>query len=216
MIRCIVGLIEMPGPIKAMKRQIIIINGGSTYDSYAEYLKHLKGVKLDFDRLMRVGWKDSFARKLGEGFQVIQPKMPNPNNAKYVEWVIWFRKITPFIKSGAVLVGHSLGGIFLTKYLSTHSFPKKIRATILIASPFHKNGMEESLGDFKLSTSLRKFTKQGGKIFIYHSTDDPVVPVEHAEEYHKMLPSAVLRIFKNKAHFNQSSFPELVKEIRSL
>ena len=199
-----------------MKQQIIIINGGSVYDSYEAYIKHLKGIKLDFDRLTKVGWKDSFAKKLGVEFQVIHAKMPNDNNAKYGEWAIWFKKIIPFIKDGAVLVGHSLGGIFLAKYLATHLFPKKIKATILISAPFRNKGMNESLGDFFLPKSIRKFAIQGGRIFIYHSKDDPVVPVQHANEYHKELTGSVLRIFQNKGHFNQPTFPELVKEIQSL
>ena len=199
-----------------MKQQVIIINGGSTYDSYGDYLKHLKGVKLDFDRLMRTGWKDSFAQKLGKQFEVVQPRMPNPNNAKYSEWSIWFKKLLPFIKNGAVLVGHSLGGIFLAKYLASHTFPKKIKATILISAPFHSKGMSESLADFGLSPSLSKFTRQGGRILIYHSKDDMVVPVKHAEEYKNALPNAELRIFQSKGHFNQTTFPELVKEIKNL
>jgi uncharacterized protein len=173
-------------------------------------------VKLDFNRLLQAGWKESFARKLGKGFQVIQPKMPNPSNARYAEWEIWFRKIVPFIKSGAVLVGHSLGGIFLAKYLATHAFPKKIKATILIAAPFDRKSMDESLGDFTLPASLKRFARQAGRVFIYHSADDPVVPVEHAEKYHRALPAATFRLFRHKAHFNQPTFPELVSEIRSL
>lgn len=206
-----------------MQRQVVIIHGGSAYDSYADYLKHLKGVKLDFKRLTAVGWKDSFARKLGRGFHVIQPKMPNPNNATYVEWEIWFKKVIPFIKNGAVLVGHSLGGIFLAKYLATHRFPKKIKATILIAAPFSGRGpacpvgrLDESLRDFKLPASLKKLAAQGGRIFIYHSADDPVVPFADAQEYSKAFPDATLRLFRHKKHFNQPTFPELVADIRAL
>lgn len=200
-----------------MQRQVVIIHGGSAYDSYAEYLKYLKGVKLDFGRVSAKRWKDSFARALGRGFSVLQPKMPNPENATYVEWSIWFWKFIPFIKSGAILVGHSLGGIFLAKYLATHRFPKKVKATILIAAPFSDSGLnDESLRDFKLPASLKKFAAQGGRIFIYHSADDPVVPFRDAQEYSRTLPDATLRLFRRKKHFNQPTFPELVADIHSL
>jgi hypothetical protein len=142
--------------------------------------------------------------------------MPSPNNAKYAEWEIWFRKVVPFVKRGAVLVGHSLGGIFLVKYLATRRFPKHLKAVVLVSAPFHTKDMDESLGDFGLPRSLRTFEKQAGRIFIYHSTDDPVVPVEHAEKYHQALPGAAMRIFRRKAHFNQATFPELVREIKGL
>jgi serine hydrolase len=199
-----------------MKRQVVIIGGGSTYDSYEDYLKNLKEVELDIDRLMQRGWKDSFAQKLGKEFVVMQPKMPNPNNAHYTEWVMWFRKIIPFIKPGVVFVGHSLGGIFLAKYLATHTFPRRIKATILIAAPFHDTSMDESLGDFLLPKSLKKFAAQGGQIFLYQSDDDRIVPAEHAAHYQQALPNAVMRMFQRKGHFNQETFPELIREIRAL
>lgn len=199
-----------------MKRQVIIINGGSTYDTYGEYMKHLKGAKFDFGRMTRIRWKDSFAKKLGAKFEVVQPRMPNSENARYAEWAIWFRKIVPFINNGVVLVGHSLGGIFLAKYLASQTLPKRIKATILIAAPFHDKGLKESLGDFTLPKSLRKFSTQGGRILIFHSTDDPSVPLQHAREYSAALKHAVLRIFQHKGHFNQSTFPELVSAIKSL
>lgn len=198
-----------------MQRQVIIIHGGTTYASYEEYLRDLKRAKIDFERLMQRGWKDSFATKLGKGFQVIQPKMPNPSNATYAEWAIWFRKIVPFFTDEVVLVGHSLGGIFLAKYLATHTLSKKISAVILIAAPFESTS-EETLGDFTLPRSLKKFAHQAGHIFVYHSVDDPVVPIAHAHQYLNALPTATGRIFKNKAHFNQPTFPELVREIREL
>lgn len=199
-----------------MKHQVFIISGGSTYDSYEDYFKHLKGLKLDFDRLTKKRWKDSFAQKLGSHFEVVVPPMPNPNNAKYIEWVIWFKKLLPHMKNGVILVGHSLGGIFLAKYLATHHFPKRIKATILISAPFREHGMDESLGDFKLPKSLTKFSRQGGRIFLYQSKDDPVVPARHVEAYQEVLSGATLRIFKHKGHFNQATFPELVQEIKSL
>lgn len=197
-------------------RQVVVIGGGSAYDSYEAYLKNLKRVKLDFGRLMKRGWKDSFAQRLGPKFQVVQPKMPTPDNAKYTEWAIWFRKIIPFLKDGVVLVGHSLGGLFLAKYLSMHRFPKRIKATILIATPFTAEGLHESLGDFTLPSSLKRFKRQGGRIIIYHSPDDPVVPLWHAGEYWGALHPVVFRVCSGLGHFNQPTFPELVREIRAL
>lgn len=199
-----------------MQRQIVFIHGGNTYGSYEEYIRDLKRTKLDFARLTKVRWRDTFARELGDGFQVIRPEMPNPNNARYKEWEIWFRKIVPFLEDGVILIGHSMGGIFLAKYLATHRLRVKVAATILIAAPFHDKGMNESLGDFALPYSLRRFGCRGGRILIYHSADDPVVPVAHAGGYKRALPDATVRMFIDKGHFNQSTFPELAKEIQRI
>ena len=75
-----------------MKRQIILIHGGNTYDSYEQYIATLKKIKLDFKRaLSGIGWRGSLQEELGKKFEVIAPRMPNSLNAKYLEWDIWFK-----------------------------------------------------------------------------------------------------------------------------
>lgn len=199
-----------------MKKQIVIIHGGSTYDSYEKYLHSLRSAKLDFGRLKQPRWRDNLKRALGKNFEVILLKMPCPENAKYLEWKIWFKKVVPFLASKVVLVGHSLGGIFLAKYLSENKFPKKNIAVFLIAAPFDKKDSYYSLADFILPKNLRRFEKQSDQIFLYHGQDDPVVPLVNLEKYRKLLPQATVRVFQNKGHFNQSSFPELAKEIKNI
>jgi predicted alpha/beta hydrolase family esterase len=199
-----------------MKRQVILIHGGTTFDTYKDYLSFLKKKKIDLDSYRRERWSSSLKVKLGTKFDVLLPKMPNPANAKYDEWAILFKKIAAVLKNNTILIGHSLGGIFLAKYLSENKFPKKILATFLIAPPYDSKNMDESLGKFNLPKSLKKLEKQGGRIFLYHSKDDKVVPFAHLGKYKKVLPGAVVRKFKRKGHFNQASFPELVRDIKSL
>ncbi len=202
-----------------MKKQIFIIHGGDTFDTYEEYLAALKNRQIDFERYRTrtENWKATLPEKLGEDFEVIAPRMPNSNNAKYLEWKIWFEKFIPYLELEIILIGHSLGGTFLVKYLSENDLPKKIKATFLIAPPYdiHLHS-SESLCDFKPPKKLNKFQNQGGKIFIYHSKDDPVIPFSNAQKYQKSLPKAELIIFKNREHFNQTDFPELVDKIKDL
>ncbi|PJA63702.1 MAG: hypothetical protein CO160_02405 [Candidatus Portnoybacteria bacterium CG_4_9_14_3_um_filter_43_11] len=154
-------------------------------------------------------------KDLGNRFDVLFPKMPNPMNAKYDEWKILFEKIAPLLDNNVILIGHSLGAIFLVKYLSENKFPKNILATLLVSPPYDDEDMEESLGDF-VPKSLDKLNKQGGKIFIYQSKDDKVVPSSHLEKYKKALPNAIIREFKKRGHFDQPKFPELIKDIKGL
>ncbi len=199
-----------------MKKQVVVIHGGDNFDTYKEYIKFLKGFKLDSNRFKRIGWKENLRKDLGRGFEVILPKMPNPTNARYLEWRIWFGKMVPFLKKDVVLVGHSLGGIFLAKYLAENKLPKRVRATFLIAAPFDDKGCDYSLADFIIPKSLAKLAKQGGEIFIYQSKDDPLVPFADFGKYKKALPGARAVAFKNKGHFGQERFPELVREIKKL
>ena len=199
-----------------MKKQIVVIHGGNTFDTYEEYLDYLKNYELDFDRIKAEGWKETLDEKLGEGFEIISPEMPNSSNAKYSEWKIIFDKLIPFLEDTVVLVGHSLGGIFIARYLSENKFPKKILATYLIAAPYDDKDSEDSLADFVLPATLEKLEKQGGKIFIYHSKDDPIVPFVDVKKYTKALPRAEKNIFKTQGHFMQEEFPELIESIQHL
>lgn len=199
-----------------MKKQIIVIHGGSTFNTYKDYLLFLKNLKINLDKYRKATWKSFLQKELNDKFDVLLPNMPNPMNAKYAEWEILFKKMAPLLKNNVILIGHSLGAIFLTKYLSKNKFPKKILATLLIAAPYDDKNMEESLSDFVLPKNLDKFKKQSGKIFLYQSKDDLIVPYINFEKYKKVLPNAIIREFKKRGHFNQSKFPELIKDIKNL
>ncbi len=198
-----------------MKTQVVVIHGGDTFDTYEGYLKFLTDFTFDRDYFTKKGWKSSLQEKLGNGFEVIQPRMPSSLNAKYMEWKIWFEKFFPFLNDGLILVGHSLGALFLAKYLTKNKFPKKIKATFLIAPPFDSTDTE-SLADFIIPRDLNGLQNQGSKIFLIQSKDDPIVPFINHEKYRKLLPKSEVVIFENRGHFLQEEFPELVTLIQNL
>lgn len=196
------------------KQQVIVIHGGETFDTYGEYLSFLKSYEFDLDQFEEKGWKDFLQEDLGNDFRVIKPRMPSAYNAKYLEWKLWFEKLFPYIEDEVIIIGHSLGGIFVAKYLSEETFPKRIKATFLVAAPFDDKETNYSLVGFVLPKDLSLFEKQGGTIFIYHSKDDPVVLFSDAEKYKECISSAELAAFANKGHFLEPHFPELVNSIK--
>lgn len=210
-----------------MKKQIILIHGGDTFNSYKKYLKFLKNKEIDFKRHKdgKSDWKNGLAVKLGPSFEVISPSMPNKTNAKYLEWKIWFEKFIPHLNQDVRLAGHSLGGTFLAKYLSENYFSKTILATFLIAPTYgahsHKSTTGKNwdfphpLGDFRLSENLEKLSRQGGKIFIYGSENDPIVPVSDFQKYAEKIKGSVFRKFTDRGHFNDEEFPELITDIKN-
>ncbi len=190
-----------------MKKQVIVIHGGETFGTYNEYLAFLGSFIIEnLDHFRKKRWQDSLQEKLGDDFDVILPQMPNKINAKYSEWKIWFEKLIPFFDQNVILMGKSLGGIFLAKYLSENKFPKNIQATFLVAAPYDTEGSE---------WSLEKFQEQGGHIYLYQSKDDPVVPFANVEKYKKQLPNAEIVMFEDRGHFSQSEFPEIVEAIKN-
>ena len=146
--------------MRSVKKQVIFIHGGETFDTYDDYVEYLKNCEFDLYKERGKRWKDSLSERLGENFEVIAPTMPSKYNAKYSEWKIWFEKVIPHVEDNVVIIGYSLGGLFVAKYLSENDLPKKILATYLIAAPYEKNDNEDSLADFILPDTLEKFGKQ--------------------------------------------------------
>lgn len=76
--------------------------------------------------------------------QVIKPEMPNKNLANYAIWKMWFEKHIPFLDpEKLVIIGHSLGGMFLAKYFSENEFPFQIQQLHLIAPVLDAEGLPE-------------------------------------------------------------------------
>lgn len=199
-----------------MKQQVVVIHGGSAFKDRKKYLKYLATKPVDKSYFNpSKDWKRGLQQALGSKFEVLLPQMPNKTNARYEEWEIWFRRMFPFVNNNVILVGHSLGGIFLAKYLSENKFPKKIKAVVLLSAPYNTKKRHPFV-DFNLNEKFSKFISQSRKIFIIHSMDDKVVDYKEALEYTNALPGAELVTFKNRGHFNQEKFPELVEKIKSL
>ena len=199
-----------------MKKQVLVIHGAATFLTYEDFLQFLRTtgeVNPAYNKAKR--WKSSLPEALGDAYEVIAPSMPNKQNAKYEEWKIWFERHIPYLTDGVLLVGHSMGGIFLAKYLSENTFARKVGGTFLVAAPYD-SVEKEPLGDFALSQPLDSFAAQGGPIHLYHSADDPIVDFAELAKYQKALPSAKVTTFTDRGHFDQETFPEIVADIKAL
>ncbi len=195
-------------------QQIVFIHGGDTFATHDEYLAFLRDFEIDPPSPDIKKWKHSLIPKLGDSFELLAPEMPSKSNAKYSEWAIWFKKFIPYFKLNTIFIGHSLGGLFLAKYLSENTLPAPIRAAFLVAAPFDDEHADYSLADFTLPANLSLLTKQVPEIFLYHSIDDPVVLFQDFEKYVQALPTAHVQTFTDRSHFNQPEFPELIKDIQ--
>lgn len=200
-----------------MKHQVIAIHGGTSFNTHKQYISFLRTRELTKEALRHCDdWRSSLAAELGDAFEVLVPKMPNGTNAHYAEWCIWLERCMKFIEDDAVLIGHSLGGIFLVKYISEHAFPRRIKAVILVSAPYDQTLTAEFLTDFSLPKSLDGFSRQVRELYLVYSKDDPVVSIEEQNKYMRALPCAHVLQLDNWGHFQQQHFPELIELIRSL
>lgn len=197
------------------RQQILYIHGGATHKTTRAYLHFLKTRPIKIEK--KIAWNDTYLdRTLGQKFQIIRPRMPLADNAKYRDWLIHFKRFFPKLKNNIILIGQSLGGVFLAKYLSENHFPKKILSVYLVCPPYDDTLPTETLaGGFKLKSDLSLLQKNIQRLYLLFSRNDDVVPVTHAIKYAKKLPKARIVIYKNiKGHFQVARFPQIVSLIK--
>ena len=193
-------------------RQIFIIHGGSSFNSIKRHKEYLTQLELSYDRMkLHKKWPQLIAESLTE-CDVLLPVMPNSNNAKYDEWKIYFEKMIPFFKDDIILIGHSLGGTFLAKYLHEHPLKNPVRALLLVAPCYNDESLED-LGDFALSNATN-VSRSAHEIHIFHSIDDDIVPFSELAKFQADIPDAITHVFENRGHFIDATFPELLEILK--
>ncbi len=197
------------------KLQVFLIHGGRTFKNSHSYLRYLHTKKISFEKKKK--WSDDYLDKaLGKKYEVVRPRMPLQENAKYRDWKIFFGRCIPLLEKRCILIGNSLGGIFLAKYLSENKLPSKVLSVYLVCPPFDDSSPSEELaGGFKLGKDLSLIRKNCEHLHLLFSRNDHVVPIAHAQKYRDQLPFADIVICRDKnGHFNVPTFPEIVQMIK--
>lgn len=198
------------------KKDILYIHGGTTFKNREDYLNYItkhKNVRLED----KIKWSGKYLTKnLGKDVRIIRPNMPLKENAKYEDWKIYFERYLPLLNKKYILIGESLGAIFLSKYLSENKLRNKAVSVYMVAAPFDNTITGEDLvGGFKLKSELSLIKKNANRIVFMFSEDDDCVPVSHAEKYRKKLPDVEIKIYKSKGgHFQIKNFPEIIKMLK--
>jgi uncharacterized protein len=153
---------------------------------------------------------------LGPEYEVLYPKMPNPEDPKYEPWKIQVGKELAALAGDVILVGHSLGGSVLLKYLSEEKFENSMTGLFLVA-PAYWGGDDDWLNEeYILREDFASRPPKGLPIFFYHSRNDDVVPFAHLALYAKKLPQATIRQLDGEEHIFSNGLPGFVEDIKSL
>lgn len=144
---------------------------------------------------------------LGSDYDVLYPKMPNEENPDYETWKVQITENLSKLNDEVILVGHSVGGAVLLKYLSEEKVSKTITSVFLIAPPYDESVLQEDS-----SSRLH----QVPSIFFYHSRDDEIVPFSHLTHYAEKLPKATIRKFNGRGHQFDNDLSEVVEDIKGL
>jgi predicted alpha/beta hydrolase family esterase len=182
-----------------MRRYVLFIHGAGT-GAYAA------------DRLLA----DSLQAALGDGFRVDCPKMPDEENAPYRKWKAEIRSRLARARGTPILVGHSVGGSVLLKFLCERRAPARIAGLFVIATPFWGADDFWKWDEVQLPADAKSKLAGRWPLVFYHSRDDEVVPFAHLGMYAKRLPRAVLRKSAARGHQFGNDLTRVAADIRRL
>ena len=132
------------------------------------------------------------------GYDVKIPEMPGNYFPKLQDWL----KIIDSYKvdENWILIGHSLGGVAILKYLE--NAPHKISKAILIATPYDAMNFGALNEFFNGEFNWQGIRQNCSKFEIINEDQDPAIPLEHGRKYAQALEGK-LHIIPGFTHFHK-------------
>ena len=166
-------------------------------------------------------WFPWLKRKLEEKhYKVFVPQFPHPKDHTLVDWLEVLKGYEQYINEDSILIGHSLGGLFLLRVLERLQHP--VFAAFFVAAPIGVRPIKFYDSDEKFSGFSFNFAeiKKKAKHFVaYHSDNDPYISIGNGEELAKQL-DIKLTFIANSGHFNAEAgftkFDKLPEDIEKL
>ena len=181
-----------------MKKRVLFVHGGGE-GAYEE------------DKKMAANLRDA----LGAAYDVRCPPMPDEDRPEYEAWKERIAEEITALDGEMVLVGHSLGGSILLKYLSEEEVEKPIAGIFLISPPYW--GAEDwEVDEYELKKDFASRLPEALPVFFYHSRDDEWVPFAHLALYAAELPQATIRDFDDRGHQFDDDLTEVARDIGRL
>lgn len=143
-------------------------------------------------------WYQSVGQAVTDVFGSVEiPDLPDPEVARAADWLSALEQLQP--DEQTVLVGHSLGGTLILRYLEQAQ--RSVAGIMLVAAPINdlaRNDLHDTgffTGDFDWSAIQQKAAKR----YVVGSTDDPTVPFWQAESIALNLPGELITL--RMSHF---------------
>jgi uncharacterized protein len=180
-----------------MKKHVLFIHGagGGAYEE---------------DRLLAT----SLQNALGPAYEVRYPRMPEEDSSTYADWKAPIQRELALLDGDVFLVGHSVGGSVLAKYLSEERFDKSVAGLFLLATPFWNGEGIWKWDEARLPEDVAAKLASIQPIVLVHSRDDEVVPFAHVELYAASLPQAILRAVDGRGHQLGNDLADVAEDIR--
>jgi uncharacterized protein len=179
-----------------MKKYVLFIHGAGD-GAYEE------------DRLLAA----SLQNALGSAYEVRYPKMPEEDSAEYADWKAQIASELATLDGEVILVGHSVGGSVLLKYLSEEQVENPIAGLFVIATPYWSGQDIWKWDEARLPEDVATKLANIPRIFLYHSRDDKTVPFAHLALYAAKLPQATIREVDGRGHQFGNDLADVAEDI---
>jgi hypothetical protein len=142
----------------------------------------------------------SLQNALGSAYDVRYPKMVNEDSPEYADWKAQIASELASLDHEVILVGHSVGGSVLAKYLSEGQVERLVAGLFLLAAPYWGEDEFWRWDEVQLPQDVAAKLASIPRIFLYHSRDDEIVPFAHLARYAAILPQATFREVDGRGH----------------
>lgn len=152
-----------------------------------------------------------------ERYRVWVPDFPHAESPSIPRWNAFIRKEWTFDQE-SIIVGHSSGAVAVLGVLQELPAKIKVDKAILVAGFTTDLDWDPLRELFTYRFAWDKIRKKAKQFILFHSDDDPYVPLWHGEKLKKLL-DAQLILMKGQKHFSVSTdpkyitFPKLLEKI---
>ena len=155
-------------------------------------------------------------------FDVYVPNLPNTDNPVLEEQEEYIDIYSWDFKEAWLIVWHSLGCQLAMNFLYENNIEN---STVILVAPTYpwlaSELWKEILGEtydtiekyYDFQLDFDKLNKQNNKIIVFLSDNDPYINMESAKKYYKNIDNIKFIEFKNKWHFNKTSWVLELEEI---
>ena len=142
-----------------------------------------------------------------EDYKVFVPQFPSPPKipAKISEWFEVLKNYEQYIEESSIIIGHSLGGLFLLRIMEKLKRP--IKAAFFVGTPIGVKPIlnYERDGIFSgFSFDWELITTKASHFEVFQSDTDPYVSLGNGKELAKKL-GVELNFVPNAGHFNSKA-----------
>lgn len=167
------------------------------------------------------GWFPWLKTELeAKGHSVSVPAFPTPEGQSLESWLEVLKAYEDKINADSILIGHSLGGLFLLRVLER--LQKKVKAAIFVGATIGVRPIKFYEGDEKFSGfnfDWDAIRTKAAQFLVFHSDNDPYVCIGNGEQLAKQL-GVSLTFIPNAGHFNAAAgytkFERLLKEVLAI